>query len=131
MDYNINYNIYKMKKEMRLVIRECLNQRNIDWDYHIDQWRNIISPLFSRCENIIEGIRVIDPIFREVQLDEERREMENRFYLILSNVCEVPSCVPKSELVDALILFYWCEATSLCYYSFNELVTNMTQKTKK
>ena len=133
MNYNIICeNIYEMKKEMKLVIRECLclNQENIDWNYHIKQWRNIMSPLFSKCEKTMEGIRIIDPVFRQIQLNEERRKMEEIFYLILTNVCETPSCVPKSQLTDALILFYWCKATDLCYYSLNELVANMTQKGK-
>ena len=120
----LNYTVFQLKKSMRSVLQFRLNSQNNsnpNWDWYFDQWRNIISPLFSNCDNIIEGIRIIDPLFRKIELDEERKEAEDDFYFILSRIEDTPECLPWSELTDAFILFYWRTLTGIIYCSLDDL----------
>jgi len=124
MNTELNYTIFKLKKSLRSALRLRLNGQNNsspDWDWFFDQWRDIVSPLFSNCDNIIEGIRIIDPLFTRIELDEERKEAEDDFYFILSRIENTPECLPRSELTDALILFYWRMLTGIFYRSLDDL----------
>lgn len=126
----LNNAIYELRTNIRGIVRECLclNNEDLDWEYYIKQWRETVSPLFSNCKTEIEGIRIIDPIFRHIKLAEERQKAENIFYLILEEVS--PCSAIKGKLIDTLILYYWCDMTGLCYSSLEELVTKSKKTTR-